>query len=100
MSRHRIKQFAKNKEHGMSGTTNPSSNGVIPDEAHAPLLPPNPQASLNCGVVGNCAFSALIDKMGRIVWCCLPRFDGEPVFNALLDDSDNGAVWSIELENC
>jgi GH15 family glucan-1,4-alpha-glucosidase len=84
----------------MSGTTNPSSNGVVPDETSPSLLPPNPAASLNCGVVGNCAFSAMVDKMGRIVWCCLPRFDGEPVFNALLDESENGALWSIELENC
>jgi GH15 family glucan-1,4-alpha-glucosidase len=84
----------------MSGTTNPSSNGVVPDETSPSLLPPNPAASLNCGVIGNCAFSAMVDKMGRIVWCCLPRFDGEPVFNALLDESENGALWSIELENC
>ncbi|HEV7816923.1 MAG TPA: trehalase-like domain-containing protein, partial [Janthinobacterium sp.] len=59
-----------------------------------------PQASLNCGVIGNCAFSALVDKMGRIVWCCLPRFDGDPVFNAILDSSGDGSFWGIELENC
>ena len=35
------------------------------------------------GVIGNCGFSALIDARGRIVWCCLPRFDSDPVFNAL-----------------
>ena len=51
--------------------------------------------SLDCGVIGNCAFSAMIDKMGRLVWCCLPRFDGDPVFNALLDPSANGSLWSI-----
>ena len=51
--------------------------------------------SLDCGVVGNCAFSAMIDRMGRLVWCCLPRFDGDPVFNALLDPSANGSLWSI-----
>lgn len=55
--------------------------------------------SLDCGVVGNCAFSAMIDKMGRMVWCCLPRFDGDPVFNALLDPSENGSLWSIEIED-
>lgn len=54
--------------------------------------------SLDCGVVGNCAFSAMIDRMGRMVWCCLPRFDGDPVFNALIDPSENGSLWSIELE--
>ncbi len=45
---------------------------------------PPAESSLNVGVIGNCAFSALVDARGRIVWCCLPRFDGEPVFNALL----------------
>ena len=61
--------------------------------------PAKAAASLNCGVVGNCAFSSLIDQQGRMVWCCLPRFDGDPVFNSLLDDTDNGSVWSVEIEN-
>jgi len=51
--------------------------------------------SLNLGVIGNCAFSALVDQCGSIVGCCLPRFDGDPVFNALPDPSDNGSRWSI-----
>ena len=45
----------------------------------------NSGASLNLGVVGNCAISALIDVQGRVVWSCMPRFDGDPVFHALLD---------------
>lgn len=61
-------------------------------------LPPL-QPSLRLGVVGNCAFSALVDERGAIVWCCLPRFDGDPVFDALLDPSPNGSVWAFELEN-
>src|SRR4051812_9083327 len=56
-------------------------------------------ASLKLGVIGNCAYSALIDERGRIVWCCLPRFDGDPVFNALLDGSEAGSVWAFEIEN-
>ncbi|HTH77963.1 MAG TPA: glycoside hydrolase family 15 protein [Ramlibacter sp.] len=56
------------------------------------------QPSLRLGVIGNCAFSALIDERGAIVWCCLPRFDADPVFNALLDPSPNGSVWTFELE--
>ncbi|MDI1273330.1 glycoside hydrolase family 15 protein [Polaromonas sp.] len=55
--------------------------------------------SLSLGVIGNCAFSALVDARARIVWCCLPRFDGDPVFNALLDPSDNGSAFAIEIEN-
>ena len=71
-------------------------------ESVTPAMTATPAAaasSLDCGVVGNCAFSALVDRMGRMVWCCLPRFDGDPVFNALLDESDNGSLWSIEVEN-
>ena len=60
---------------------------------------PPAQASLNCGVVGNCAFSALIDQAGQVVWSCLPRFDGDPVFNGLLDATENGSVWAIDIEN-
>jgi GH15 family glucan-1,4-alpha-glucosidase len=58
-----------------------------------------PPPSLNLGVIGNCAYSALIDTRGGIVWCCLPRFDGDPVFNALLDPSDKGSFWAFELED-
>jgi hypothetical protein len=51
-------------------------------------------------VVGNCAISALIDPHGRMVWCCLPRFDGDPVFNALLggEGAEQGS-FAIEIEN-
>ncbi|MBX3654021.1 MAG: glycoside hydrolase family 15 protein [Ramlibacter sp.] len=53
---------------------------------------------LNLGMIGNCAYSALVDDRARIVWCCLPRFDGDPVFNALLDDA-GGSEWAFELED-
>ena len=65
-----------------------------PPEFHPPAPP-----SLSLGVIGNCSFSALVDQRARIVWCCLPRFDGEPIFNALLDPSENGSAWAIELED-
>ncbi|MDB5898965.1 MAG: putative trehalase, Glycoside Hydrolase Family 15 [Ramlibacter sp.] len=55
--------------------------------------------SLALGMVGNCAFSALIDREARLMWSCLPRFDGDPVFNALLDPSENGSLWAFELED-
>ena len=59
--------------------------------------------NLSLGVIGNCAFNALIDERGSIVWCCLPRPDGDPVFHALLggvprDDVARGA-FDIEIEN-
>src|SRR5262245_44810839 len=42
------------------------------------------------GLVGNCQFSALVHRTGEVVWCCLPRFDSEPVFSSLLDDQQGG----------
>jgi GH15 family glucan-1,4-alpha-glucosidase len=42
------------------------------------------------GIIGNCQFSALVERTGSIVWCCLPRFDSEPVFSILLDESEGG----------
>jgi GH15 family glucan-1,4-alpha-glucosidase len=42
------------------------------------------------GVIGNCQFSALVHNSGEIVWCCLPRFDSEPVCSTLLDSQDGG----------
>ena len=59
----------------------------IKDDSARFVAPAEP--SLSLGVIGNCAFSALIDVRGRIVWCCLPRFDGDPVFNALLQPGPN-----------
>lgn len=70
---------------------------VAADGARSFAAPAPP--SLSLGVIGNCAFSALVDARARIVWCCLPRFDADPVFNALLDTSDKGSAFAIEIEN-
>ncbi len=62
----------------------------------------NPPASLELGVVGNCSIGALIDVRARIVWCCMPRLDGDPVFQALLDSPagvDLDGTFAIELED-
>jgi GH15 family glucan-1,4-alpha-glucosidase len=56
---------------------------------------------LELGAIGNCAFNALIDAHGKVVWCCLPRPDGDPVFHALLGDSERSqrGSFAIELES-
>jgi len=57
--------------------------------------------NLDLAIIGNCAFSALVDPLGRIVWGCLPHFDGDPVFNALLNngEGDLDGVFEIVLED-
>jgi GH15 family glucan-1,4-alpha-glucosidase len=72
---------------------------VAADSVH---FGPPAEPSLAMGVIGNCAFSALIDARARIVWCCLPRFDGDPVFNALLEPGSDGSkasAFAIEIED-
>jgi len=58
------------------------------------------QQKLDLAVVGNCEIAALIDAQGRVVWSCLPRPDGDPVFSALLTqqlgDAEQG-VFAVEL---
>ena len=59
-----------------------------------------PDASLDLWPIGNCQVSALVDPRGRMVWGCVPRVDGDPLFSALLggDEPERG-FWSIELEH-
>ncbi|MGE0726272.1 MAG: glycoside hydrolase family 15 protein, partial [Alphaproteobacteria bacterium] len=54
--------------------------------------------SLELGVVGNSVVAGLIDPIGRLVWMCFPRFDGDPVFCSLLDGDERvDGTFSIEL---
>src|SRR5690606_16782071 len=58
------------------------------------------QASLDLGVIGNGSFGALIDREARVVWGCLPAFDGDPAFCALLSPRHHeGGDLAIELED-
>jgi GH15 family glucan-1,4-alpha-glucosidase len=55
--------------------------------------------SLDLALVGNGAIGALIDAGGTVVWCCLPRFDGDPVFASLLaGGSHPGRAGSFAIE--
>jgi GH15 family glucan-1,4-alpha-glucosidase len=42
-------------------------------------------------LIGNCQLSALVEHTGAVVWCCLPRYDSEPVFSTLLDEAEGGS---------
>ena len=60
-----------------------------------------PASDLNLGVVGNCAFAALIDRRASVAWACMPRFDGDPVFAGLLEGSrpeDERSCFDVEVE--
>lgn len=54
--------------------------------------------SLDLAVIGNCSFGALIDRRARIVWSCMPRFDSDPVFCALLGGEEpSDGMFEIEI---
>lgn len=58
------------------------------------------QRNLQLALIGNCAIGALVDKQAEIVWCCMPRFDGEPVFGSLLKESHEEnlqGTYAIEI---
>ncbi|WP_343609696.1 glycoside hydrolase family 15 protein [Novosphingobium sp.] len=57
-------------------------------------------SGLDLWVIGNCHVSALIDRAGRMVWGCVPRVDGDPLFSALIggEEPEHG-FWSVELED-
>jgi GH15 family glucan-1,4-alpha-glucosidase len=58
-------------------------------------------SDLNLGVVGNCQIASLIDRKGAMVWTCLPKFDGDPMFCRLLRSSqspDEPGYFDIDLE--
>jgi GH15 family glucan-1,4-alpha-glucosidase len=62
------------------------------------------EPNLDLAVIGNCTWGALIDCRARLVWACLPRFDSDPLFPALVDDAreDDGcfAIDLVDFESC
>jgi len=57
------------------------------------------QSDLELWPIGNCQVSGLIDKRAGLVWGCVPRVDGDPVFCSLLNgDAQDAGVWRFELE--
>ncbi len=59
--------------------------------------------TLDLAPIGNCSIASLIDRMGRHVWSCAPRFDSDPMFCALMTDIDPVSpeargLWAVDLE--
>lgn len=66
------------------------------------VTPHSPGADLELAMIGNGMVGALLARDGRIVWCCLPRFDSPPVFDALLHSRDGlpaDGSFAIELDD-
>lgn len=57
---------------------------------------------LQLALIGNCTIGALVDRFAEIVWCCLPRFDGDPVFSSLLKEQSADEIqgtFAIDIDD-
>ncbi|EGG18293.1 hypothetical protein DFA_03787 [Cavenderia fasciculata] len=57
------------------------------------------QQNLDLALIGNCSFGALVDKKASIKWCCIPRFDADPIFCSLVRKSNDIGFYDVVLEN-
>ena len=58
--------------------------------------------SLDLSIIGNCQIAVIIDKFGRYVWGCFPRYDSDPVFCSLLEaggEEQQVGFFDIELQD-
>lgn len=51
------------------------------------------------GLIGDCHGSALVGRDGSIDWCCLGRFDADPVFCRILDHARGGFLSVAPTSN-
>jgi GH15 family glucan-1,4-alpha-glucosidase len=54
--------------------------------------------SLDLAVIGNGRTAALVDRNGRMVWWCFPRFDCDPVFCRLIAGDEEKGFFDVVLE--
>lgn len=60
----------------------------------------DPSSTLDLWPIGNCQVSGLIDRAAGLVWGCVPKVDGDPVFCSLLGgEAQDRGVWRFELED-
>jgi len=53
---------------------------------------------LDLAVIGNGRTAALVNPSARIVWWCLPRYDGDPVFSRLLSGDEEKGFTDVVLD--
>ena len=53
---------------------------------------------LDLAVIGNGRTAALLEPSSRIVWWCLPRYDGDPVFCRLLAGNEEKGFTDVVLD--
>ena len=69
-----------------------------PDPAFRPIRMHGGYPPLaDLGLIGDGATAALVGLDGSIRWMCVPRFDSEPLFCALLDHA-RGGEYSVAPE--
>src|SRR5665213_1213612 len=53
---------------------------------------------LDIAVIGNGRTAALVNPEARILWWCLPRYDGDPVFCRLLSGEEEKGFTDVVLD--
>src|SRR3974377_2621600 len=56
------------------------------------------EANLDLAVIGSGRTAGLVDPSGLIVWWCMPRYDGDPVFCRLLAGNEDKGFTDVVLD--
>src|SRR6185437_8380746 len=79
-------RFASRRAPGLAAAGSRTDAGVMTE------------SNLELAVIGNGRTAALVEPSGRIVWWCLPRYDGDPVFCRLLAGNEEKGFTDVVLD--